>query len=92
MSRPDLIVIDTLGALLAHGHGLFGWCEDCAETYDKTLLPVIQRPAIFEIDLTALIAERGAMSWATRIAPVPCSRCGSKRTTVRITSPSKGSG
>jgi hypothetical protein len=88
-AHSDLIRLDTLDALLEHGHGLFGWCQDCAATYRPELLPEIPRLGSFAIDLAALIAERGAGSPSVRMAPPPCPRCGSRRTSVRITAPSK---
>jgi hypothetical protein len=90
MSDPNLIVLQTLSDLLDHGHGMSGWCYDCAETYDPTMLPLISRPAGFDIDLVALIAERGSSSTAIHAEPVPCPCCGSSRTTIRITAPSRG--
>jgi|SRR6516162_2327049 hypothetical protein len=81
MSNPDLIVLQTLGDLLDHGHGMSGWCSDCAETYEPTLLPLISRPAGFDIDLAALIAERGPDSTAIRARRcyAPAAAAGARR-------------
>jgi hypothetical protein len=51
---PDttLIVLNTLGKLRAHDHGMFGTCLDCADPYRKNLPPEIPRIAAnFDIDL-----------------------------------------
>ena len=42
----NLFVLDTLGKLHMHGHGIGGYCLDC------------QR--LFNVEMAALIAERGA--------------------------------
>jgi hypothetical protein len=42
-------------------------------------------PSNFDIDLAALIAERGADCFVIRMVPVPCPRCGSVDTQYRIT-------
>lgn len=88
-AHSDFIRLDALGALLKHGHGLFGWCQDCAATYRPEVLPKIPRRGSFAIDLARLVAERGAASTSIRMEPVACPRCGSRRTGVRITAPSK---
>jgi hypothetical protein len=59
MHRPDnshLIVLDTLGKLHAHGHGLNGYCRPC-----RRFLPV---------PMPALIAARGADSLAVGMRPL----------------------
>ena len=46
-------------------------------------LPAEQRQlSNFDIDLPALIAERGPDSPVIGMAPVPCPRCGSRRTSI----------
>jgi hypothetical protein len=66
MHRRDnshAIIIDTIGKLAAHGHGLFGWCRDCAATYRKELSPLIERPAMFSVDMRTLIAAALVVRW-----------------------------
>ena len=70
------IVLDTLARLHRDGHGLFGYCLDCRRSFD--------------VDVTALIGERGPNSQVVGMEPIPCPRCGSPRTERRVTSPSKG--
>jgi hypothetical protein len=41
----------------------------------------------FDIDMAALIAERGADYSIIRMAPVPCPRCGSRDTETRLRTP-----
>jgi hypothetical protein len=43
---PDLIVIDTLGKLAAHRHGVGGYCRDCRR--------------LFSVSMPALIRERAS--------------------------------
>ena len=43
--------------------------------------------AAFDIDMAALIAERGADHSFIRMAPVPCPRCGSRDTEYRRSTP-----
>ena len=63
MRRPakDLIVIDTLGKLYAHGHGVGGYCRDCRR--------------LFSVSMAALIHERSAES-PVGMTPLPCPGCG----------------
>ena len=75
MSNADRIVLDTLGKLHAHRHGLFGYCRTC----DRH----------FVVPLPALIAARGADSPAVRMRPVKCAACSDRETEIRITAPSK---
>ena len=75
MSDISNIVINTLGKLHAHGHGLFGYCRTCDRHFD---LPP-----------PALIAARGADSPVVRMRPVSCAACGGRETEIRITAPSK---
>jgi hypothetical protein len=81
------VSLDTLGKLHAYRYGLWGWCRECAKLY-RMDVPAEQRVrAAFEIDLAALIAERGAESTCIRMAPVLCPRCGSRDTEQRISPP-----
>jgi hypothetical protein len=59
---PDLIVIDTLGKLAAHGHGVGGYCRDCR--------------GLFSVSMPALIHERRAESPVVGMTPLPCPGCG----------------
>jgi hypothetical protein len=59
---PDLIVIDTLDKLAAHGHGVGGYRRDC------------RRP--FSVSMPALIRERSAESPVVGMTPLPCPGCG----------------
>jgi hypothetical protein len=45
--------------------------------------------AMFDIDLAALIHERGDGSLVVDMEPIPCPRCGSTRTETRVTAPAK---
>jgi hypothetical protein len=66
------LVVDTLGKMRAIGNWLSGYCLDCRKPFD--------------IDLDALIAERGEHHPATYpegFERVPCHRCGGKRTETR---------
>ena len=80
MRRPakDLIVIDTLGKLYAHGHGVGGYCRDCRR--------------LFSVSIVVLIRERGADSPVVGMKPLPCPVCGGHLTNLTITAPSKGGG
>lgn len=75
--RPKgLIVLDTLGKLYAHGHGLFGYCLVC------------QRSVL--VSLPELIAERGPDNPVVCMKPLTCPGCQGRRTTFCITAPAKG--
>jgi len=87
-----MIVIDSLGAAQRHGYGLFGWCDDCSAKNRKDTPPGRRVPAAFDIDLERLIAQRGANRWITNMGPVPCPRCASMRTELRVTAPEMGAG
>ena len=76
MSNADRIVLDTLGKLHAHRHGLFGYCRTCDRHFD--------------IPLPALIAARGADSPVVGMRPVRCAGCHGRETEIRITAPAKG--
>ena len=87
-----MITLDTLGALRRYGHGLFGWCSDCGSPsryWDDVRARRAPRPAIFDINLAALIRGRGDRSLVVDMAPVPCPRCGSTKTEIRVTAPGK---
>jgi hypothetical protein len=78
------ITLDTIGKLYAHGHGLHGWCLECAARY-RPGVPAAQQPrAGFDVDMAALIAERGADAAIVGMPPPPCPRCGSARTEIRL--------
>ena len=79
----QMIVIDTIGKLHHHGHRTFGWCRRCAALYRPERGPG-NPPASFDIDLPALIAERGTGHPVVGMAPVPCPYCGSRQTEIRI--------
>jgi hypothetical protein len=82
--RMPAITLDTLGKLYAHGHGLNGWCLECSASY-RPEVPAAARPrAGFDVDIAALIAERGADAAIVSLRPPPCPRCGSERTEVRL--------
>ena len=66
----DLIVLDTLGKLYAHGHGIGGYCLDCRR--------------LFAVSLTVLMLERGRDYSPIRMAPVRCPGCGKRRTQYSI--------
>ena len=84
----QMIVLDTIGKLDRHGHGMFGWCGRCATLYRPERGPS-NPPASFDIDLPALIAERGADHAVIGMAPVPCRYCGSRETETRVLGPTK---
>jgi hypothetical protein len=89
-AAPDShsIVLDTLGK---RGYGMFGTCLDCVRLY-RMDAPAEQRvSSYFDIDLAKLVAERGAASSCIRMAPIPCPRCGGRRTECRITTQVAGS-
>jgi hypothetical protein len=58
MSDARLIVVNTLGKLRPHGHGLSGYCR--------------RRQSHFVVPLPALIAARGADSPVVGMRPVTC--------------------
>jgi hypothetical protein len=76
--NADLIVLDTLGKLYAHGHGMRGYCLTC------------QR--VFAVSLPALIKERGDDCRYIGMKPLTCPGCQGRRTTFQIIAPSKGGG
>ena len=50
--------LDTLGKLADRGHRLFGSCLACARRY-RYELGARNRPSQYDIDLAALVTERG---------------------------------
>jgi hypothetical protein len=86
-SPMPVVALDTLGRLHAGGYGLFGCCTDCAQLYRMADPPERRVPSHFEIDIAALMAERGADCSVVRMAPVSCPRCGSLNTESRIATP-----
>jgi hypothetical protein len=73
---PTFVVLDTLGKLPAHGHGLSGYCLAC------------QR--MFMVSLPALIKERGGDSKVAAMRPLACPGCGGRRMTFQVTAPPRG--
>jgi hypothetical protein len=78
MASPaaDLIVLDTLGKLYAHGHGLNGYCRSCRR--------------YFRVPMPVLIATRGADSPVVGMRPLTCAGCGVRETEIRVTAAFKG--
>jgi hypothetical protein len=96
MPRPSQapssgVPLDTLGKLADRGFRLFGSCLDCARRYDPKLGP-LRPPSYYDIDLAKLVAERGRDCLIFDMDPVPCPRCGSRRTEIRLLPPQNGSG
>ena len=88
----EMMVLDTLGKLWRHGHGLFGWCGDCGSQsryWDDVKARRIPKLAMFDIDLVELIRERGRECLVVDLVHVPCPRCGSTNTETRVTAPAK---
>jgi hypothetical protein len=65
LSRRDLIVLDTIGKLEAHGHGVGGYCLGCRR--------------LFAVSMTVLMLERGRDCSPIRMAPLRCPGCGERR-------------
>jgi len=85
-------VLDMLGKHWQHGHSMFGWCSDCGSPsryWDDVKARRAPKPASFDIDLAALIRERGADSLVVELAPIPCPRCGSTKSETWVVAPSK---
>jgi hypothetical protein len=72
------IVLDTLGKLEEHGHGIGGYYLDCRR--------------LFNTSLTVLILERGRDYSPIRMAPLRCPGCGERHTQYSIIAPSKAGG
>jgi hypothetical protein len=45
MSARDSIVLDTLGKLYAHGHGIGGYCFVCQRIFDVSIVALIRERA-----------------------------------------------
>jgi hypothetical protein len=87
MRSPNpMIVLDTIGKLHARGYGIFGTCIGCAARY-RMDAPPGACVSNFDIDLEALIAERGAATSIIGMVPVACPRCGGLRTEIRVITP-----
>jgi hypothetical protein len=69
-------VLDTLGKLYAHGHGIGGCCLAC------------QR--VFAVSLPALIKERRGDCRYIGMRPLSCPGCRGRRTTFQVTAPARG--
>jgi hypothetical protein len=76
LPAADLIVLDTLGKLADHGHGVGRYCLPCRR-YSGVPMPV-------------LIAARGADSPFVGMRLLKCAGCGGRETEIRVTAPSKG--
>jgi hypothetical protein len=72
------IILDTLGKLEEHNHGIGGYCLDCRR--------------LFNTSLAVLILERGRDYSPIRMAPLRCPGCGERRTQYSIIAPSKAGG
>jgi hypothetical protein len=78
-----------LGRLADRRHRLFGCCVDCARRY-RYELGARNQPSQYEMDLGALATERGRDAAIVGMEPVPCPRCGSRRTEIRLLPPAHG--
>lgn len=67
-----MIVIDTIGKLREFRHPLVGWCRPCGARYRMNARPEDIPPSSWEVDLAALIAERGPDHPVVGMAPVRC--------------------
>jgi len=88
----ETIILDTLGGLRRHGHGLFGSCRECGSLsryWADVTARRAPRPSMFDIDIDTLVSERGHGSAVVGLAPVQCPHCGSADTETRITTPAK---
>jgi hypothetical protein len=88
----ETILLDTLGRLYQHGHGMFGWCTACGSAlryWADLKAGRNPQPSIFDIDIAVLIRERSESSSVVGMAPARCPRCGSLNTETRITAPAK---
>ena len=83
MPRMHTIILDTLGKLYAHGHGLVGWCLDCAGRYRPATPAAEHVRSSFDVNMSAFIAERGADAAIIGLQRPPRPRCGSARTEIR---------
>jgi hypothetical protein len=88
----EMNALDTLRKLWQHGHGMFGWCSDCGSPSRYWMDVRAGRTpsrAMFDVDLGALIRERGGDCLVLGLEPVACPRCGSRKTETRVIAPSK---
>ena len=74
--NSNLFVLDTLGKLHMHGHGIGGYCLIC------------QR--LFSVSMTALIIERGEHCRVRGMKPLTCPGCQGRRTQFSIAAPTRG--
>jgi uncharacterized membrane protein YeaQ/YmgE (transglycosylase-associated protein family) len=68
------VLLDTLGKLWRHGHGIFGWCSKCGSPsccWQDVRERRTPQTAMFDIDLTSLIRERGESSPVVGREPIP---------------------
>jgi hypothetical protein len=56
----------------------------------KELLPLIERPALFSVDMSVVIADRGASADVPGKRSIRCPTCGGRETEIHVTAPSKG--
>jgi hypothetical protein len=73
----DTLVLDTIGKLWRHGYGMFGWCSDCGSPTryrDDVSRGALLSQAMFDINLVALLRDRGENSPVVRSEPIPCPR------------------
>jgi hypothetical protein len=78
MSARDFIVLDTLGKLYAHGHGIGDYCLDCRR--------------LFNVSMAVLTLERGRDCRTVRMTPpLRCPGCGGRETQYTIIAPRMGS-
>jgi hypothetical protein len=80
----ETIVLDTLEKLHRHARGLFGWCSDCGSlSRYREDVKARRTPTrtMFDIDLPALIRERGEQCAAVELEAV--------KTETRVTTPAR---
>jgi hypothetical protein len=83
MTTRGQIAIDSLGKLADWRMRVFGSCLDCSRRYDPKLGPC-NTPSAYDIVLGQLVAARGRDCLIVGMPPVPCPRCGSRSTEIRI--------
>jgi hypothetical protein len=71
----ELTVLDTLGQLYAHSHGLSGYCRSCRRFLD--------------VRMPALIAAPGPDSPVVGMRPLRCAGSLGREAEIRVTAPSK---
>ncbi|HEV2545835.1 MAG TPA: hypothetical protein VGU20_00705 [Stellaceae bacterium] len=87
---------DTLGKLRRQGHALFGWCSACGSPsryWDDVKARRAPRRAKFDVDLDALVSERGDRSPVLDMGAhtAPALRV-HPHTETRVTAPAKPAG